>query len=118
MEAMNTSLQSVYALARSAFSKRALLRQAAVYQPTAIDPQPWHGEGAAKLRKMVEILPRSYACPRAKVKPAVEEGDVFQSCWAHVPWTEHFVDIEGESSGRPAPRQEIRISLQNLVAFC
>jgi len=61
--------------------------------------------------KMARITPKSYLCPRVKEKPDVSSGNVFSPAWEHAPWTDDFVDIQGEDSGVPPPRHSTRMKL-------
>ena len=59
----------------------------------------WHGAGAQQWSKMSGTLPRSYLCRRVNpAKPvSLADADIRTAeAWAHAPWTEDFVDIEGE----------------------
>jgi len=45
-------------------------------------------------------VPRRYTCHRAR-SPVVIDGRLDEPAWADAPWTEPFVDIEGEAGPRP-----------------
>jgi hypothetical protein len=51
---------------------------------------------------------RHYRCHRAPERAPID-GDLGKDFWAAVPWTEDFVDIEGDL--RPPPRQRTRAKL-------
>lgn len=53
-------------------------------------------------------IPRRYVCCRAP-QPPIINGRLDQPVWQRAPWTEDFVDIEGEA--RPAPRFRTRAKL-------
>lgn len=55
-----------------------------------------------------EFAPPVYYCKRAK-KEFVLDGNLDKEFWADAPFTELFVDIEGEK--RPAPRFETRVKM-------
>ncbi len=55
-----------------------------------------------------EAAPRSYTCFRVPSAPTVD-GALGDEAWRHVPWSEPFVDIEGDA--RPAPPLRTRMKL-------
>jgi hypothetical protein len=54
------------------------------------------------------VPPRSYVCYRAPA-PLTIDGRLDEAAWAAVPWTEPFVDIEGNA--KPAPRLRTRAKM-------
>ena len=62
----------------------------------------------ADWEKMRPIRPRGYVCYRAG-GPVVIDGRGDEAAWAAAPWTEPFVDIEGDR--KPAPRFKTRAKL-------
>ncbi|HEY3740221.1 MAG TPA: carbohydrate-binding family 9-like protein [Bryobacteraceae bacterium] len=52
--------------------------------------------------------PKGYVCPRA-TKPPVIDGRLNDPAWRTAPWTDFFVDIEGES--KPKPRFRTRAKM-------
>jgi hypothetical protein len=52
--------------------------------------------------------PRGYVCPRA-VGPVTVDGRPDEAAWRDVPWTDDFVDIEGDA--RPRPRFRTRAKM-------
>jgi hypothetical protein len=52
--------------------------------------------------------PRGYVCYRAD-SPITIDGKLDDPAWKNIPWTEDFVDIEGES--RPKPRYRTRVKM-------
>jgi len=52
--------------------------------------------------------PRGYVAPRL-AEPVRIDGDVTDKAWAAVPWSEPFVDIEGDR--RPPPRHRTRVKM-------
>lgn len=52
--------------------------------------------------------PRSYRAPYAPEPPAMG-GSLERGAWASAPWTEDFVDIEGDRRPRPAYRTRAKI---------
>lgn len=54
------------------------------------------------------LIPRGYVCLRAKSALEIT-GSLNKPFWAEAPWTDLFVDIEGER--RPAPRFQTRAKL-------
>jgi hypothetical protein len=49
--------------------------------------------------------PKRYACPKAAT-PVVIDGRLSDEVWNRAPWTDYFVDIEGDA--RPKPRFRTR----------
>ena len=52
--------------------------------------------------------PRGYVCPRA-VAPPTLDGTLDEAIWDHAPWSELFVDIEGDR--KPAPLFDTRMRM-------
>ncbi len=52
--------------------------------------------------------PRGYVCYRAAM-PVTIDGRIDEAAWAAAPWSEPFVDIEGDR--RPAPRFRTRVKM-------
>ncbi len=52
--------------------------------------------------------PRGYVCYRTD-RPVAIDGKLDDSAWANAPWSEDFVDIEGES--KPHPRLRTRMKM-------
>jgi hypothetical protein len=52
--------------------------------------------------------PRQYVCPRAPAPPSLD-GRIEDPVWELAPWTEDFVDIEGED--HPAARLRTRVKM-------
>jgi hypothetical protein len=53
-------------------------------------------------------LPKTYDCPRAK-GPVRVDGRLDDSAWQAAPWTDYFVDIEGDK--KPNPRFRTRAKM-------
>ncbi|HUU83534.1 MAG TPA: CehA/McbA family metallohydrolase [Phycisphaerae bacterium] len=53
-------------------------------------------------------LPRHYVCPKA-TGPIVIDGHLDDPAWASAPWTDPFVDIEGDD--KPQPRHHTRAKM-------
>lgn len=58
--------------------------------------------------RMKRQVPRSYVAARATAPPAID-GDLGDDAWALTPWTDDFVDIEGDA--RPAPTHRTRAKM-------
>ncbi|MDO3411734.1 carbohydrate-binding family 9-like protein [Saccharibacillus sp. CPCC 101409] len=56
----------------------------------------------------IEFAPRSYVCRRANGKPELD-GRLDKPFWADAPWTEEFVDIEGDR--KPRPHKSTRVKM-------
>jgi ketosteroid isomerase-like protein len=82
------------------FASLLLFAPAAVADP----PHDWLVEWA----RMKPIVPRGYVCYRA-AKPLVIDGRLDDAAWTDAPWTEDFVDIEGDR--RPKPRVRTRAKM-------
>jgi hypothetical protein len=54
------------------------------------------------------VHPRGYVCYRAKA-PIQIDGKLDDAAWQDAPWTEDFVDIEGDA--KPAPRFRTRVKM-------
>jgi hypothetical protein len=55
-----------------------------------------------------DVLPKGYVCYRA-LSPIQIDGRLDKPAWQQVPWTEYFVDIEGD--GKPPPRYRTRVKM-------
>ncbi|MHC5002496.1 MAG: carbohydrate-binding family 9-like protein [Planctomycetota bacterium] len=53
-------------------------------------------------------IPRTYLCFRAD-EPVIVDGPGDQDVWRRAPWTEDFVDIEGDRRPRPRYRTRVRM---------
>jgi hypothetical protein len=53
-------------------------------------------------------LPKGYVCYRAD-KPVVINGKMDDAAWQKAPWSDNFVDIEGDK--KPAPRFKTRVKM-------
>ncbi len=58
--------------------------------------------------RMKGIVPRGYVCYRAATAPQID-GKFVDAAWEAVPWTEPFVDIEGDR--QPRPRFDTRVKM-------
>ncbi len=65
------------------------------------DPGPVNGSKA-------EAIPKGYICYRAQT-PIVIDGRIDEAPWTDAPWTDLFVDIEGDK--RPRPRFQTRAKM-------
>ena len=54
------------------------------------------------------IEPRGYVCYRARAPIAID-GRLDDPAWQHAPWSEYFVDIEGDK--KPPPRYMTRVKM-------
>ncbi len=60
------------------------------------------------LERMRPIVPRGYVCPRA-TGPLNVDGKLDDAAWANAPWTEDFVDIEGDAKPKPKFRTRAKM---------
>lgn len=58
--------------------------------------------------KISKIAPRTYICPRATSAPSLN-GKLDDPAWVAAPWTQDFVDIQGET--HPHPRLRTRAKM-------
>lgn len=65
-------------------------------------------EPAGDWTHMQSITPRGYGCGRAQ-SPLDIDGKLDESAWQAAPWTDEFVDIEGDK--RPKPRLTTRAKM-------
>jgi hypothetical protein len=78
------------------------LLAAVAWLPAAAPPTP------LRFAPYPEITPRGYVCGRAS-GPIRVDGKLNEASWADAPWSEEFVDIEGDR--RPRPRFRTRMKM-------
>jgi hypothetical protein len=66
------------------------------------------GDSLDDWKRMKVQVPRSYVAARATSPPAID-GDLGDAAWGATPWTEEFVDIEGDA--RPVPTHQTRAKM-------
>jgi hypothetical protein len=54
------------------------------------------------------VQPKRYVCPRTDTPPPFD-GNLESGPWLQAPWTEDFVDIEGDSKPRPRFRTRVKM---------
>jgi hypothetical protein len=52
--------------------------------------------------------PKGYLCPRAAIAPNIN-GDLSKEFWRNAPWSDDFVDIEGDVKPRPTWRTRMKM---------
>ena len=52
--------------------------------------------------------PKGYLCPRASTAPNIN-GDLSKEFWRNAPWSDDFVDIEGDVKPRPTWRTRMKM---------
>ncbi|RYD27089.1 MAG: hypothetical protein EOP86_25045 [Verrucomicrobiaceae bacterium] len=57
---------------------------------------------------MRDIVPRGYICPHTDAAPGID-GKLDDAAWAKAPWTEDFVDIEGDAKPKPKYRTRAKM---------
>ena len=67
-----------------------------------------HGDSLDDWKRMKVQVPRSYVAARAATPPTID-GALDDVAWEATPWTEEFVDIEGDA--RPAPTHRTRAKM-------
>lgn len=71
--------------------------------------QPAWGQNAPATRVVAPyVAPKGYVCYRAD-QPVVVDGKLDDAAWGNAPWTDDFVDIEGDR--RPKPRFRTRAKM-------
>ncbi len=60
--------------------------------------------------------PRGYVCYRAK-SPIVIDGKLDDDAWRDLPWSEDFVDIQGESKPRPRFRTRMKMCWDDSALY-
>ena len=63
---------------------------------------------ALKFEEYPEIQPRGYVCYRADKTPTID-GKLDEPAWQAAPWSDDFVDIEGDK--KPRPRHKTRMKM-------
>jgi hypothetical protein len=58
--------------------------------------------------RMAAIVPKGYVCGRCETSPQID-GRLDDAAWQSAPWTDEFVDIEGDR--RPRPRFKTRAKM-------
>src|SRR6266508_6737278 len=54
------------------------------------------------------VPPNSYVCYRAE-KPIAIDGRLDDASWSAAPWTDYFVDIEGDKKPKPRFRPRVKM---------
>lgn len=62
------------------------------------------------------VAPRSYVCPKAR-NAIVIDGRLDDAAWADVPWSEDFVDIEGDVKPKPRYRTRIKMTWDDQALY-
>jgi hypothetical protein len=60
-----------------------------------------------------EGLPKRYTCKRAS-GPIVVDGKLDDVAWQRAPWSDDFVDIEGDKKPPPAKGDEWRVNFSRV----
>jgi hypothetical protein len=60
------------------------------------------------LLAMIAMTPKTYVAPRAATPPALD-GRLSDPAWQAAPWTDDFVDIEGDAKPRPRFRTRAKM---------
>ncbi len=69
-----------------------------------------------EFRNMKDIEPRGYVCYRTDT-PVVVDGVLEEEAWKFIPWTEYFVDIEGEVKPRPWFRTQAKMTWDDTYFY-
>jgi len=73
--------------------------------PEPVSSQTW---GADRWANMRSIAPRGYVCYRAE-QPIEIDGKLDDLSWRYAPWTDYFIDIEGDVKPRPRFRTQAKM---------
>ena len=73
--------------------------------PLESEAQTWQSDRWANMR---DIAPRGYVCYRAAM-PIVIDGKIDDPSWRYAPWTDYFIDIEGDVKPRPRFRTQVKM---------
>ena len=82
-------------------------RRWSIRQDSKISSAPPSPSGQPRLARTIEH-PRGYVCLRAG-SPIAVDGRLDDPAWRDAPWTDDFVDIEGDA--RPAPARRTRAKM-------
>jgi len=74
---------------------------------TVVAAAVWAGAEAPRAQTTASD-PRGYVCYRAAV-PIRVDGRLDEAAWRDAPWTDDFVDIEGDAKPRPAQRTRAKM---------
>ena len=66
--------------------------------------------------RMRSIAPRGYVCYRA-AKPVVIDGKLDDEAWIYIPYTDYFVDIEGDTKPRPRFRTQVKMAWDDTYFY-
>jgi hypothetical protein len=91
--ARRRSARTLLALAATTLAAAFTMCQSPPTTPQSLPPAP---------------APRQYRCIRAD-QPLTIDGDINKPAWRAAPWTEDFVDIEGDLRPRPLLRTRIKM---------
>jgi hypothetical protein len=64
----------------------------------------------------IAVNPRNYVCYRTSA-PLIIDGLINESDWYNVPWSEYFVDIEGDLKPEPTYKTRIKMLWDNDFLF-
>ena len=73
--------------------------------PEIVSSQTWSADRWANMRS---IMPRGYVCYRTE-QPIVIDGKLDDLSWRYAPWTDYFIDIEGDVKPRPRFRTQAKM---------
>ncbi|MFN0053803.1 MAG: sugar-binding protein [Planctomycetales bacterium] len=71
--------------------------------------QSLSADSAEDWGRMREIVPKGYVCSFAEEAPRID-GKLDDAAWRVAPWTEDFVDIEGDRQARPRFRTRAKMT--------
>lgn len=63
-----------------------------------------------------DIPPKGYVCFKAAKAPVID-GKLDDDCWKGVPWTDDFVDIEGDNKPKPTHRTRAKMCWDDKALY-
>ncbi len=78
--------------------------------------RPARPDAVAEPRELDYIPPRGYVCCRA-AGPIAIDGQVDDAGWKNIPWSEDFVDIEGDAKPRPPLRTRVKMAWDDQYLY-
>ncbi|MCD6307916.1 MAG: carbohydrate-binding family 9-like protein [Candidatus Latescibacteria bacterium] len=69
-----------------------------------------------EFQNMKDIVPKGYVCYKVAA-PVVVDGNLEEDAWRYIPWTEYFVDIEGDVKPRPWFRTQAKMAWDDAFFY-
>lgn len=81
---------------------------AAIWRPNPPQPAPPHA--------LEFVPPKGYVCYRL-ASPIQVDGRLDETAWAEIPWTDDFVDIEGDAKPKPRHRTRVKMAWDDQALY-